>query len=147
MTKAEFSEQFKRLRVAGYRLPVFDGVKITDVIDEWYQSFQGCSVAEFSAAVDKLKQTKTDTFWPATGELWFLIKEYRKSNAIRRSAREVGGEWGMSDADAQEFLTMLRGTMRKIAKKHTMPHAVAQVEPDHVLLEQEELDRAGKESA
>lgn len=35
-----------------------------------------------SAAVDKLKQTKTDTFWPATGELWCLIREYRKACEI-----------------------------------------------------------------
>lgn len=130
MTKTEFQEQFKRLRVAGYRLPVFDGVTIADVIAEWYQTFGGCTKAEFAEAIDRLKKAKTDTFWPATGELWFHIKEYRKGQAIRRSAAAVEGEWAMSDEDRDQFLAMLRQTRDKILRK--MPHAEAQTEPQTI---------------
>ena len=144
MTKGEFGKQFQRLRVAGYRLPVFEGVTVKDVVDEWYGTFGSCSVEEFSHAIDKLKQTKTDTFWPATGELWTHIFFIRKERRIRRQAEEPGHEWSMSDADRDAFLTMLRETMRKIAAKHTMPHAEPQVEPQHV---QDARDRADEESA
>src|SRR3990167_1077123 len=144
MTKTEFREQFKRLRVAGYRLPVFEGVTIEDVLTEWFRTFSSCSVEEFSQAIDKLKQTKTDTFWPATGELWTHIFFIRKERRIRRQAADTGYDWSMSDADRDAFLTMLRETMRKIAAKHTMPHAEPQVEPQHV---QDALDRADEESA
>lgn len=129
MTKTEFQEQFKRLRVAGYRLPVFDGVKVTDVMDEWFQTFSGCTKGEFSEAVDRLKKAKTDTFWPATGELWFHIKEIRKGQAIRKSASHVEGEWGM--ADTTEFLAMLRATRDKILRK--MPDAAPQTPPQAVM--------------
>lgn len=147
MTKTEFRGQFKRLRVAGYRLPVFDGVTIEDVLDEWYATFQGCSATEFSHAIDKLKQTKPDTFWPASGELWTHIFQYRKERKIRNQANHVEGQWAMSDEDAQEFLVMLRECKNKIIEKMAMPHAEAQVEPDHVLREQEELDRQRDELA
>lgn len=141
MTKTEFADQFKRLRVAGYRLPVFDGVNVKDVTDEWYGTFQSCSVGEFAHAIDKLKQTKTDTFWPSSGELWTHIFQYRKERRIRNQANEIEGAWSMSEADAQEFLAMLRATRDKILGRMTMPHAEPQVEPDHVLLEQEERER------
>lgn len=141
MTKGEFGEQFKRLRIAGYRLPVFDGVKVTDVVDEWYGTFGSCSVQEFAHAIDKLKQTKTDTFWPASGEIWTHIFQYRKERRIRSQANEVGHEWSMSDADAQDFLAMLRECKAKVLAKMTMPHAEPQAEPDHVLIEQEERER------
>lgn len=140
MTKTEFREQFKRLRVAGYRLPVFDGVTIEDVLDEWYATFQSCSAQEFSHAIDKLKQTKTDTFWPASGELWTHVFQYRKERRIRSQANAVEGQWQMSDADAQEFLSVLRAAKDKILGKMTMPQAEAQVEPDHVLLDHEQRD-------
>jgi hypothetical protein len=142
MTKAEFGEQFKRLRIAGYRLPVFDGVKVGEVVDEWYGTFGSCSVAEFSYAIEKLKETKTDTWWPATGELWFLVKAYRKEQAIRRSANNVGGQWSMSEEESKEFLAVLRTTRDKILGRMTMPHAEPQVAPDHVL-EQEEREWEG----
>jgi hypothetical protein len=138
MTKAEFGEQFKRLRVAGYRLPVFDGVKVTEVIDEWYDTFRSCTPKEFAAAVDRLKETKTDTFWPATGEIWSHIKEHRKLHALRRQANEHGTEWAMSDEDAQEFLAAFRAAKDKILGKMTMPNSEAHVEPDHVQREREE---------
>lgn len=143
MTKTEFKTQFKRFRMAGYRLPVFDGVTVDNIMDEWYDTFEHCTVQEFGAAIDRLKQVKTDTFWPATGEIWFYIFEYRKRNAIRRQSEGHGGDWSMSDADAQEFLAMLRATRDKILGKMTMPHAEAQVAPDHVLLEQEDREREG----
>lgn len=142
MTKAEFGEQFKRLRVAGYRLPVFDGVKVNDVIEEWYATFAACSREEFADAVDRLKQTKTDTFWPATGELWFHIKEGRKARAIRRSANEHGGAWSMSEEDSEAFLALLRATKDKILGRMVMPAAAVQAEPDHVVLEREARERA-----
>lgn len=141
MTKTEFSEQFKRLRIAGYRLPVFDGVKVTDVVDEWYDTFKGCSALEFSDAIDRLKQVKTDTFWPATGELWFHVKEHRKARAIRRQTEDHGSAWAMSDEDSKEFLSVLRAARDKILGRMTMPHAEPQVEPDHVLREQEDRER------
>lgn len=147
MTKTEFREQFKRLRVAGYRLPLFDGVTVDNVLDEWYATFAKCSVNEFSHAIDKLKQTKTDTFWPASGELWTHIFQYRKECRIRNQAAYVEGSWSMSQEDAHEFLEMLRECKKRILSKMTMPHAEAQVEPDHVLLEQEELDRLRDELA
>lgn len=147
MTKTQFREQFKRLRVAGYRLPVFDGATIDDVLDEWYATFQSCSDAELGHAIDKLKQTKTDTFWPASGELWTHIFQYRKERKIRSQANHVEGEWSMSTEDAQEFLAMLRDCKAKILAKMSMPHAEPQVEPDHVLLEQEEQDRLRDELA
>lgn len=142
MTKAEFAEQFKRLRVAGYRLPVFDGVTVKDVTDEWYGTFGSCSVQELAHAIDQLKRTKTDTFWPASGELWAHIYQYRKERRIRRQSENVEGEWHMSETDAQEFLSMLRATRDKIIGRMAMPKAAVQVDPDHVLLEQEQLDRA-----
>lgn len=144
MTKAEFAEQFKRLRVAGYRLPVFDGVTVKDVTDEWYSTFALCSVHEFSHAIDKLKQEKTDTFWPAAGELWVHIFQYRKERRIRRQSSEIEGAWAMSDEDAKDFLAMLRATKEKILNRMAMPRVEPQVEPDHVLLEQEDLDRASE---
>jgi hypothetical protein len=143
MTKAEFGEQFKRLRIAGYRLPVFDGVKVGEVVDEWYGTFGSCSVAEFSHAIEKLKQTKTDTWWPATGELWTHIFQYRKERKIRSQANDGGHSWSMSDEDVNEFLAVFRECKQRVLAKMTMPHAEPQVEPDHVLLEQEEREWEG----
>jgi len=132
MTKTEFKEQFKRLRLAGYRLPVFDGVTVDGVMDEWFTTFSDCKAQEFSDAIDRLKQSKTDTFWPATGEIWSHILELRKAQRIRRQANEQGSGWRMSDGDAQEFLTMLRETRDKILARKQMPKAEPQVRPDHV---------------
>jgi len=130
MTKTEFKEQFKRLRVAGYRLPVSDGVTVDDVMDEWFKTFQGCTSRELSEAIDRLKKEKTDTFWPATGQLWFHIKDVRKGDAIRRQASEHTGEWAMSEEDTQEFLSILRAARDRIVRK--MPNAEAQVRPQHI---------------
>lgn len=132
MTKTEFKAEFKRLRVAGYRLPLMDGVTVDDVMDEWYATFAACRVEEFAWAINRLKETKTDTFWPATGELWFAIKEYRKANAIRRSASDHAGAWSMSDADVQDFLTVFRAAKAKILSKMTMPDAEPQTEPQAI---------------
>lgn len=140
MTKTEFGKQFQRLRVAGYRLPVFDGVKVTDVIDEWYATFGGCTEAEFAEAIDRLKKAKTDTFWPATGELWAQVFEIRKARKIRAQSVVTEGHWAMSNEDANDFLSMLRECKQRILAKMTMPHAEPQVEPDHVLREREERE-------
>jgi len=131
MTKSEFSAQFKRLLAAGYRLPAFDGITIKDVIDEWFGTFGPCSVGEFSQTVDRLKQRKTDTFWPATGEIWQLILEVRKDRYIRKQSQDPGPVWGMSDADTREFLSELRACQKRIIAKQAMPHAEPQVKPDH----------------
>lgn len=147
MTKGEFGEQFKRLRIAGYRLPVFDGVKITEVIDEWYQTFQGCTASEFAEAVDRLKQAKTDTWWPATGELWTHIFEARKERRIRRQTHETGGTWQMSDEDSQEFLALLRAAKDKILGRMAMPNVEPQVEPPHITEAREERARQAAEEA
>lgn len=147
MTKTEFKGAFKRLRLAGYRLPVFDGVTVEDVMDEWYQTFQACGVDEFVQAIDRVKQVKRDTFWPATGEVWAQVFEVRKARRIRLQAQETGGYWQMSDENAQEFLAMLREAKRRIMAKMAMPEGEPVQElPDHVLLEHEELDRAGEAS-
>lgn len=142
MTKTEFQEQFKRLRVAGYRLPVFDGITIADVITEWYGTFGGCTVKEFSAAIDRLKQAKTDTFWPATGELWAHVYEVRKANRIRSQAnRQEPDAWAMSEEETGDFLAALRACRNRIVARMAMPKvseaAGSQVEPDHVLRERE----------
>lgn len=130
MNKAEFRGQFKRLRIAGYRMPVFDGVTVDDVLNEWFQTFQGCTVEEFSEAIDRLKREKTDTFWPATGELWALIFDIRKARAIRRQTNDHGVDWAMSDEDVQDFLAVLRATKEKILGRMTMPHAEPQTKPE-----------------
>jgi hypothetical protein len=138
MTKAEFSEQFKRLRVAGYRLPVFlPGESVKDLTDEWFKTFGGCTLDEFSFAVDELKKIKTDTFWPAPGELWAQIEERRKMRRLRAQAVVSEGRWAMSDEDTREFLSLLREARDKILRK--MPHAEPQTAPQHV---QDEMDRA-----
>lgn len=144
MNKTEFREQFKRLRVAGYRLPTFDGVTVDDVMDEWFRTFQDVPRYEFEEAIDRLKKDKTDTFWPATGELWAHIFEIRKARRIRHQASDHGGAWAMSDDDTQNFLGVLRAARDKILGRMTMPRAVAQVEPDHVLREQDDQDRAAE---
>lgn len=145
MTKAEFAAQFKRLRVAGYRLPVFDGVTVKDVTDEWYGTFANCSAEEFAQAIDRLKQRKTDTFWPATGELWAHIFEIRKARRIRAQVGE-SHEWPETPATVrQELAGMFRGFAQQLAAKMTIPEAPVQVAPDHVLLEQEERDRDAEE--
>lgn len=136
MTKTEFGVQFKRLRVAGYRLPVFDGVKVDDVIDEWFGTFGSCSLSEFSTAIDNLKRVKTDTFWPATGELWAQVYEVRKARRIRLQSQESGNSWSMSDADSEEFLAMLRECKERVIGKMTMPHAEPQTPPQHVIDEE-----------
>jgi len=140
MTKTEFKDQFKRLRVAGYRLPISEGVTVDDVMTEWFQTFQGCTVREFSTAIDNLKRVKQDTFWPATGELWSQIKEIRKGNRIRRQTEDTAGSWSMSDEDAQEFLALLRATKDKIIGRMAMPHAEPQTRPQ-ALIDAEELAR------
>lgn len=141
MTKAEFTAQFKRLRIAGYRLPVFDGVTVKDVVDEWYATFGSCSVSEFSHAINCLKQTKTDTFWPASGELWTHIRQYRKERRIRAEANAPSVEDGLSAEQRQAFLESFREFRDSLMAKMSMPHAEAQVEPDEVLRDQEERER------
>lgn len=136
MTKAEFSQQFKRLRIAGYRLPVFDDVKIGEVVDEWFGTFGSCSVTEFAHAIDKLKQTKTDTFWPSSGELWTHIFQDRKERRIRREAENPGHESTLSPERRQEFLSAFREFQQQLIAKMTMPHAEPQTAPQHVLDEQ-----------
>ena len=127
------------LTMCGYRLPVFDGVTIEHVMDEWYQTFHDVPAYEFSAAVDALKKVKTDTFWPATGELWAQVFEIRKARRVRASARVTEGDWGMKDEDTDTFLAMLRETKDKILGKMAMPKgAPVQEPPDHVLLERED---------
>lgn len=144
MTKAEFKDQFKRLRVAGYRLPVSDGVTVDDVMDEWFKTFQGCSVRELATSIDRLKLEKTDTFWPSTGQLWFHIKDVRKGDAIRRQANDHTGEWAMSDADTREFLAVLRAARDRIVKG--MPQADAQTRPQ-ALEDADEIAREDSEAS
>jgi len=142
MTKTEFKAQFKRLRVSGYRLPVFDGVTIEDVMAEWFGTFGSCTTEEFSGAVDRLKETKTDTFWPATGEIWTHIRQLRKERRIRIQSQHPGYENKLTDAQAQEFLSDFRQFQKKLVAKMTMPHAEVQTAPDHVQREEEDEERS-----
>lgn len=145
MTKTDFGKQFQRLRVAGYRLPVFDGVKVTEVIDEWYATFGGCSLEEFSAAIDRLKQQKTDTWWPATGEIWSHIFEIRKARRIRNSVNE-SHEWPETGPNLRQQLAAdFREFARKLSQQMTMPHAEPQVPPQHVTEDEEERARLAAE--
>lgn len=151
MTKAEFGEQFKRLRVAGYRLPVFDGVKVNDVIEEWYGTFGSCSHEEFSQAIDRLKQQKTDTWWPATGELWQHIFEVRKARKIRQSMTtpEYGSE--TPQQVRQELAGMFRQFAQTLSQKMAMPKVSEsigqQAAADHALREDEDLKRGAEGDA
>lgn len=130
MTKTEFRDQFKRLRVCGYRLPVFTDATIDDVLTEWYATFKDCSGQEFSEAIDRLKREKTDTFWPATGELWAQIADVRKARRIRLQSRESGhGGPEMSDEMRQEFLKDFREFKERMLGK-SMPDAAPQVAPE-----------------
>lgn len=145
MNKTEFKEQFKRLRVAGYRLPVWDDVKVDEVMAEWYATFGNCSVEEFSSAIDTLKQVKTDTFWPATGEIWTHVLRYRKERRIRLQAQS-GGEYHypeLSSSQRKEMAGMFREFAQKLGQRMTMPkvESADQVEPDHVIRQHEEDDR------
>lgn len=145
MTKAEFSEQFKRLRVAGYRLPVFDGITIADVITEWYGTFGNCSVAEFSEAIDRLKQSKTDTFWPATGELWAEVYEIRKARRIRLQAVQPDYADTIPNERRQELAGMFRDFAKTLAGRMAMkghPSDV-QAEPEHVAIDEEDRKSEG----
>lgn len=144
MTKTEFQKEFKRLRVSGYRLPVWEGVTVEDVLNEWYATFGACSVDEFSSAIDTLKQVKTDTFWPATGEIWTHVLRYRKERRIRlqaQSGTHIGGK-ELSDSQRKEMAGMFRDFAQKLGARMTMPQAEAQTVPDHVQLEYEEQDKA-----
>jgi hypothetical protein len=145
MTKTEFQSQFKRLRVAGYRLPVFDGITIADVIEEWYGTFGNCSVDEFSKAIDLLKQKKTDTFWPATGELWAQVYEIRKARRIRLQAEQPSDPDTLPQAKRDELAGMFRDFAKTLAQRMAMKSAPSDVQevPDHVALEQEDQTSEG----
>jgi hypothetical protein len=131
MTKGEFGTEFQRLRIAGYRLPVFDGITIKDVIDEWYSTFASCSVEDFSAAIDKLKQTKTDTWWPATGEIWALVFEVRHARAIRSQHDSSMTEWPEIPVDVREQLAAkFRDFAASLGRRMAMPDAEPQVKPE-----------------
>lgn len=145
MTKTEFAEQFKRLRVAGYRLPAFlPGESVKDLTDEWFKTFGACAREEFAHAIDELKKAKTDTFWPAPGELWFHIFELRKARKIRASLEMP--EYGDTTPQQvrQELAGMFRAFATQLSQRMAMPkvsEAVGQQEaPDHVLREQEERE-------
>jgi len=86
MTKPEFKVEFDRMTKAGYRLP--EGFSVTDIMDEWFDTFQHCQVAEFAAAIDRLKRTKTDTFWPAIGALYQDVQAQRHAHYAGLPSRE-----------------------------------------------------------
>lgn len=131
MTKTEFGKQFQRLRVAGYRLPVFDGVTVADVVAEWFDTFKGCTVEEFSEAIDRLKQHKTDTWWPATGEIWALVFDVRKARALRNQCDSSTAEWPAVGPDIrQQLAAEFRDFAHRLSQKMTMPNAAPQVTPD-----------------
>lgn len=133
MTKTEFGNQFKRLRASGYHLVLPDGITLPEVVDEWYRTFGACSVAELAHAIDCLKRTKLDTFWPAPGELWAPIFQYRKERRIQAEARNGGGEDDPTAPDQrQEFQAAFQAFRDRLLAKMTMPEATVQVEPEHV---------------
>jgi hypothetical protein len=133
MTKTEFSEQFKRLRVAGYRLPVFQpGESVKDLTDEWFGTFGACTKDEFAYAIDELKKAKTDTWWPAPGELWAHVFEYRKGRRLRMQTDVADDRDALTQAQRNELAAHFRDFARRLSAKMTMPRAVAQVEPQEI---------------
>lgn len=148
MTKTEFREQFKRLRLAGYRLPLFDGVTIEDVMSEWYDTFSNCTAEEFSQAIDRLKQQKTDTWWPATGEIWAQVFEVRKARKVRASMDDHG-EFPETPAEVRAQLAAgFREFAAQLSQRMRMPQVEPQAEPEHVIEEREARARqAAEESA
>jgi hypothetical protein len=146
MTKTEFSEQFKRLRVAGYRLPVFQpGESVSDLTAEWYGTFGACTKDEFAYAIDELKKAKTDTWWPAPGELWAHVFEYRKGRRLRLQQQMPGDDGdGLTPAQRQELAAHFRDFARRLSAKMAMPKVseglARQDVPDEVLQEIEERE-------
>jgi hypothetical protein len=146
MTKTEFKAQFKRLRTAGYRLPVWDGITVDDVLAEWFDTFGSCSLAEFSAAIDKLKQVKTDTFWPATGEIWTHVFEYRKERRIRLQVESGMHYTGvdLTPEQRQEMASMFREFTKGLSQRMAMPKAEPQTVPQEIT-DAEEIAREDHE--
>ncbi len=140
MTKAEFREQFKRLRVAGYRLPISDGVTVDDVLAEWFQTFGGCTVREFAEAIDRLKKSKADTFWPAPGELWAHVFEIRKAHRIRLQTANPDFGQDISPDVRSEMAAAFREFAAHLSQKMAMRHAPAQTRPQDVE-DAEQLER------
>lgn len=120
MTKAEFKTQFDRLRLAGYRLQLPEGAAIQAVLAEWYPTFAECYVEDLAVAIDRVKQTKTDTFWPAIGEVYQHILDVRKERARRNSERDYDYP-EVPEAERQAGLAYLKEAMKAIQQKHRMP--------------------------
>lgn len=88
-------------------------------------------------AIDRLKQHKTDTWWPATGEIWAHIFEIRKARKVRASMDDHG-EFPETPADVRAQLAAgFREFAQKLSQRMTMPHAGPQVEPEHVIEDRE----------
>jgi hypothetical protein len=134
MTKAEFQEQFKRLRVAGYRLPAFQpGESVKDLMAEWFGTFGKCSKEEFAYAIDELKKAKEDTFWPAPGELWRFVFEHRKQRRIRLQSQMPDDGDGLTQAQRDELAAHFRDFAQRLSAKMAMPKVAAQEEPQAVI--------------
>ena len=91
MTKQEFSAEFKRLVISGYRLP--PDMPEDAVMAEWYDTFAPERADDLAESITALKRMKSDTFWPSIGEVSQGVMECKKARA--RSADRVNGSCGM----------------------------------------------------
>jgi hypothetical protein len=95
MTKLEFREQFKRLVIAGYRLP--SDIPEGEVMAEWYETFAKESADDLAVAITELKKAKADTFWPSIGQVYQGIADLKKA---RRRQAEM--RYGLSEPTEEE---------------------------------------------
>lgn len=65
MTRAEAMEQLERYVHAGYRQPE----DIAAAFDEWFAAFASVAVEDVAAAIGRMVQRRTSSFWPTPGEL------------------------------------------------------------------------------
>jgi len=84
MTKEEFRVQFKRLVIAGYRIP--PDMPEADVMAEWYDSLAGELAEDLAVSITGLKRSKSDTFWPSIGEVYDGIGQAKRLRGF-----EAGG--------------------------------------------------------
>lgn len=65
MTRAEAMEQLDRYVHAGYRQPEDTAA----AFEEWFAAFQCVDVDDMAAAIGRMVQRRTSSFWPTPGEL------------------------------------------------------------------------------
>lgn len=112
VTKAEFSAEFRRLVLCGYRLPA--DTTADELMREWFETFKDCHADELATAITTLKRTKPDTFWPAIGVLYQDIQQQRAACWRERPAFEYPP---VSDARWKEHAKFWRELGTKLGLK------------------------------